>query len=166
MAADQSVYATILDTMAAQIAALDLTFNGKAVPVQVCKLPKKEETLNSTPLIVVAPSEQPESIEPFGSEDQVLVKYVAEAVFIGAGNRDFTETNMDTWFRFREQIRRLFQFGIAGINLPGGVDLFYAEIMAEAPLDRASLNKMYEASGLAFRFWVQEMRVDGENEVP
>lgn len=160
-----SVYMTILQTQANQVGALGVTYQNASVPVVVRKLPKKEETLDTVPVFVVAPSERPESIEPFGSEDQVLVKYLTECVFIGPGDGDFT-SNLDTWLTYREQVRRLFQFGIPGIQLPNQANLFFAEILPEAPLDRASLNVSYDYSGLAFRFWVQEMRQNLEVQTP
>ena len=160
-----SQYATILNYLVNQVQNLGLMFTPPtpllpvAVPVYLRKLPKAEEVLETPllpPVIHVAPQDRPEDIQPWSTEDEVLVKYGTDVVLIAAGNSNFTDINMDLWFRWREQERRLFQFGLQ----PTFLNVFFAEVTPYAPMDREALNKNYEYSGLAFRFWTVEPRTN------
>lgn len=154
-----SLYSTILNFIVSQVSGLGLIYQGNVVPVVVRKLPKAEEVLETplvAPVITVAPEERPEFIEPWSTENEVLVKYGVDVVLIAAGNSNFTDINMDTWFRWREEQRRLFQFGMQ----PTFSFVPFCEVTPDAPLDREKLNKNYEYSGLAFRFWVIEPRTN------
>lgn len=135
------------------------------IPVVVRKMPKAEEILETplvTPIIIVCPAEVPEIVEPWTTEDSwgAIVKYRVEVVLIAAGNSNFTAVNMNLWFSFREQIRRLFQWGIEGIVLSTPSDLFFARVLPEVPLDRPGMNRNYEISGDSFEFWVSEVRTN------
>lgn len=147
-------FSSVLSVVKTQVDTLALTFSGAAVGVAVRKLPRAEETLDTLPLICVCPR-GPEQVEPFTTEDHVLVKYQVEVVIIAAGNRDLTDTNLSTWLSWREQIRRLFQWGLEGMT-----GCIKVDVNPDAPLDRGKLNKNYEYSGLGFRFWVVEARTN------
>jgi hypothetical protein len=113
--------------------------------------------LPKLPIILVVGSDMPESAEPFHSEDPatgigvVLAKYMATILLIAAGNRDNT-ANLDLWWNWREQQRRLFQWGMqAQIE-----SCFKTEFIRHPPLMHEAWLKNYDASGLGLLMWNSE----------
>lgn len=151
-----SIYDAILDAVAAAITGLGLTFNSSPIPVNVLKLPKAEETLETLPAIQVSPTASGETEEPWSSEDQVLVKYPVQVTLLASGARDFTETNLDTWMLFRQKCRRLFQ----GALLSGVVSVFKTDLRFAPVLDRGELKNSYEIGSFTVVFWSIETRQD------
>lgn len=150
-----ATYTTILNAVVSQVTALGLTLGATTLPVALRKLPRAEETLDTLPLICVCPSDRPESVENFSSEDVVLVKYVVEVVSIAGGKRDLTGTNLDSYFGWREQVRRQFQGELNGVAA-----VINTTISLDSPLDRSKLNKNYDYSGMKLVFHTIESRTN------
>src|SRR6516162_4517221 len=108
--AQESVYWDIINAVAWNIQGLGLKFlnqpqTGKpttaqqtsaVVPVNIRKLPTKEETLDTTPTIVACPHETPPKGDVLSFEDGcgISKRYYIEVVIIASGGRDFY-TNLD-----------------------------------------------------------------------
>lgn len=121
--------------------------------VVIRDLPKASETLDSLPLTVVAPSEQPEEVTrlSFEADASHQVIYSADVVSIAAGNRDF-ESKLETTLGWRQTDRQLFQDN----RLDGVPEVFLIEIRPFAPLDRGLLNSNYIYSGISLRLYTVE----------
>lgn len=141
------IYNSILDASAGTVQGLFLV-DLNPVNIKVRKLPKATESLDSLPLVVIAPSETPEEITRFSFEDDksVQVVYSTDIVIIAADNRDFS-SNIRKYLRWREQIRRAFQVQ----TISGVPSVFQIDIRPFSPLNRSMLNKMYAYSGLSLR---------------
>lgn len=157
--ADTSLYATILDACAAAVAGLGLSSAGRTVPVAVYKAPRALEKLDAAglPVFTVSPEDEGESVEPLSTEDLVLVKYRVEIALVAAANRDFSGASLDLWFTWRQQVRRLFQFGLPGVALSS---VFFVEEAPGKPVERAQQAKNYAVSRLNFAFWSAEQRAN------
>lgn len=107
------------------------------------------------PIILIITEDKPESTEPFGSENYVLAKYLTTIVSVAAGNKDNT-ANLDVWWNWREQQRRLFQWSLQ----PFIPDCFKAEFVGDAPLLREAFLKNYDVSGFGLRLWNVEPRTN------
>jgi hypothetical protein len=142
-----STYNTVLSKAQAAIAALGLQdWNSRNVPVLLRKLPKNEEDLDSLPIIVVSPSEQPEKIKPIVFGANVWVEYPVEIVIIAGGNQDYS-THLDFYLSWRDSIRRLFQ----APTLAGATSVFDTRMEPELVINRALVNQNYDYS--AIRVW-------------
>jgi hypothetical protein len=150
-----SQYLTILNEVKTAIDGLGLTFNNVAVP---CRIAKIIQWLQGTsqpilPIILVAPEDRPEDAVPWTTENEVLVKYPVSIVIVAAGNRDNT-ANLDVWLSWREQIRRLFQWGLQPIMS----SCFFAEFVGDPAILKEAALKNYDVSGMGWKFWVSESR--------
>lgn len=149
-----SNFTTILSAVKDAVDTLGLMFQGVAVATVERKLPRAEESLDTLPLICVT-QRGPEQVEPFDSENHVLVKYEVIVTIVAGGSHDFTTTNRDTWLTWREQIRKLFQWELSGVS-----SVFKVDVNPEQPLDLSKLNQNFEYSALGFRFWSVESRTN------
>jgi len=155
---------TLYTNVQAQVQNLGLIFtpqNGTPQPVTV-EIKKWGFWINGVnlpklPIILVVGSDLPESAEPFQSEDPatgigvVLVKYLATILLIAASNRDNT-ANLDVWWNWRENQRRLFQWGMQA-QIPS---CFKTEFIRHPPLMHEAWLKNYDASGLGLLMWNSE----------
>ena len=174
--AQESVYWDILNTVAWNIQGLGLSFlnqpqvgkptaaqqRSAVVPVNIRKLPTKEETLDTTPLICVCPHETPPRPEilSFEAGCGIQRRYYVEVVIIASGGRDFY-TNLDVWLNWRQQINGLFQqTPLAGSVWPGAAQVF--QMMADEGyvIARDQINDNYEYSGLGYWFIAAEQRTN------
>lgn len=157
-----SQYLTILQRMKQQVDSLDLVYNGAAVSVSLQKIAQWLTGVGQAklPVVLLALDDKPESVVPWSSEDEVLVKYNTALISVAPGNRDNT-ANMDLLLQWREQERRLFQWGLQ----PQITSAFFAEVVANPPILRDAVFKNYDVSGLGFRIWNVEPRtnLDGED---
>lgn len=152
-----SQYLNILQNIHTQIVSLGLTFSGNPVPVLVKKISRWTPNISLPPLpvIFVAGEDRPESIVPWDTENNVLAKYIASVVLIAAGNQDNT-ANLDVWLNWREQERRLFQWGMsAQIE-----QAFFSEFAGEPAILREAFLKNYDVSGFNFVIWNVEPRIN------
>ncbi len=150
-----SQYLTILEQMQARIQGLTLLYQGKPVPVAIKKIALwlAGIALPPLPIVLISLDDKPESITPFSSEDEVLVKYNTAVISLVASNRDNT-ANMDMLLSWREQERKLFQWGLQ----PNLSNVFFAEVVPDPPLLRDAAFKNYDASGFGIRLWNVEPR--------
>lgn len=152
-----SQYLEILNNVQVQIQALALTYNNAPVAVLSRKIPRwlPNISLPSLPIILIAADDKPEQITPWSSENEVLAKYSVTIVVIAAGNQDMT-ANFDVWLGWREQLRRLFQWGMQ-TQLKG---CLFSEYEGSPPLLRDAVLKNYDVSGFGFRFWNVEPAIN------
>lgn len=146
---------TILANVQGQVQGLNLTYNDVAVPVVLKKIAEwlQQVSLPSLPIVLIAIPEQPEEVTPWSSEDEVLAKYAVPVLTIASGNRDNT-ANMTNMLSWREQERRLFQWGLqAKIQ-----SCFFSEFVGQPPIIKELALKNYDVTGFAFRFWNVESR--------
>lgn len=150
-----SQYLSVLNNVQAQIAGLNLTFGSSSVAAQVKKVAQwlPHISLPSLPAIFIIPDETPESVVPWTTENEVLAKYNVGIVTIAAGDRDNT-ANLDLWLSWREQERKLFQWGMQAQIL----SCFTSEFVGEPPILKEAFLKEYDISGFGMRFWVSESK--------
>jgi len=150
------VHNAILTAVRNEVAALALA-GLAAANVKVRKLPTVREEIDTLPCVLVAPAEEPERVEPLSFDPPALwrVVYAVDVVIVAADNADFS-TNLDTYLRWREQVRR----ALATPRLAGVPQVFDVDVETLAPLDRGRLPELYAFSGLSFRFHVAEPEVD------
>ena len=152
-----SQYLSILENVQAQITGLGLTFNGTTVPIVVKKTKRwlANISLPSLPLIVIAGEDTPESVVPWTTENEVLAKYHVDVVSIAGGNQDNT-ANLDVWLNWREQERKLFQWGMQAQI----VSCFMSEFVGKPPILKEAFFKNYDVSGFGFNYWNVESRTN------
>lgn len=153
----ESQYLDLLSNVEAQILALNLEYNNKAVPVEIKKISRWLPGINLgvLPIIFVVGEDKPESVVPWQSDDTVLVKYNCDVVLIAAGNQDNT-ANLDVFMFWKQTQRRLFQWGMqAQIQ-----NCFFSEFVGQPTITREAFLKNYDVSGFGFRFHVIEPRFD------
>lgn len=156
-----SQYLTILQSLQARVQALGLTFNGALVSVEIQKIVQwlQGVKLPNLPIVLIGISDRPEDVKPFTTEDEVLVKYYADIVTIAAGNRDNT-ANMDVWLSWREQQRRLGQWGLQQGNTFLITSAFFGEVIPDPPILREAALKNYDVSGIGVKIWNVEQRTN------
>lgn len=146
-----SVYYDVLDAFVTSIQSLALTYQSTPITVQLRKLPTKEETIDSLPLIVVCPHTRADQFRQLSFEDDTGVEgtYYIEIVLVFTGGRDFL-TNLDLLLKFREQVRRLFQRPPL-VGSGAGAALVW-NIMSDNDyvLDQNMIAQNYDYEGLAF----------------
>lgn len=152
---EASVYYDCLSAVKVMIDGLALSGASTAIRM----LPKAEETIDTLPLIAIAPGD-PERVtqETFEDESGVNVVYSVDVVTIAASNRDFV-TNLDRYLNWRQQVRRLFQSNELTGQLVGG-KVWKIEIEPDPAFDRAALNRNYVYSGMTLRIHVVEQRTN------
>lgn len=151
-----SQYLSLLQNGQSQIESLELEFNANLVNVVVLKTARwlPQISLPQLPIILVVGEDRIESIDPFctqGNNDTdnlVLVKYFMNVVTIAAGEQD-NIANIDIWLNWREQERRLFQWGMAA-QFP---NCFKSEFIGDPPILKEAFLKNYDVSGFGFRLW-------------
>lgn len=142
-----AIYNDILDAVVSQIQTLGLTLGSTSVVVAKRKLPKREQGLDTLPLIAVVPSDKPETVKRLGFEDAVSVTYRVDVVVIATGDGD-PVSNLDTYLDWRQKIRRLFQeWPLAGVD-----SVYDVRIDPDTVIDRDALNQNYDYSGLTAWF--------------
>lgn len=141
-----STYNDVLTNVVATVQFIGLTWNNLPVPVALHKLPKKEEGLDSTPLIVVAPGDKGEQIERKVFKGFFLWLPVDIAV-IAAGDGDFT-SNLDTYLGWRQPLRQVLQRP----TLPGVPAVFDARVEPDAVIDRERANQSYDLTLLRVNY--------------
>lgn len=127
-----------------------LTLSGiDAANVKIRKLPSVREVIDTLPCVLVSPSDTPERIEPLSFEDGAKhrVVYAVDVVVVAADSADFS-TNLSTYLRWREQVRR----ALDQPTLAAVAPVFDVDVEPFSPLDREQLSKLYAYSGLSFRF--------------
>lgn len=149
---------TLYTYVQAQIQGLGLTFTPpKGEPFGIAVEIKKHGfwvpgiALPILPIILIVGEDRPESVEPFTSENEVLAKYMSTILLIAAGNKD-NSANLDVWWNWREQERRLFQWGMQ----PTITSCFKTEFVGDPPLLREAFLKNYDVSGFGLRMWNSE----------
>lgn len=148
----------LFSNIQAEVANLGLTFGSP--PVLVAVEIKKHGfwtagvSLPNLPIILIVGEDKPESVTPWASEDQVLAKYMATILTIAAGNKDNT-ANLDIWWNWREQERRLFQWSMQ----PTIDNCFFIEFIGDPPLLREAFLKNYDVSAFGLRMWNVEPRI-------
>lgn len=154
-----SQYLSILLAYQNCVEALDLQFNNAPVPIQVKKMTRwlQNISLPSLPIVLIAPDEKGESVEPFTTEDEVLVKYRLIVALIAAGNQDLTAF-LDMWLNWREQMRQQAQFGLSDTGAVVLPSVFFGEFDADPPILRDAILKNYDISGFSLCLWNVEKR--------
>jgi hypothetical protein len=156
-----SQYLTIINQAVTDLQDLGLTFQYPtglaAVPIQAMKYAEwlKGVSAHILPMILVAIDDRPDEVTPWSTENEVLAKYSVAFILVGAGNRDKT-ANMDVWLSFREQERRLFQWGLQ----PTIQSCLFSEYQGDPPIMRDAALKNYDVSGFAWKFWNVEQRTN------
>ena len=156
-----SQYLTIVNQCVSSLQALGLTFlysTGLAsVPIVAAKFAEwiKGVSMPVLPIILVALDDRPDEVTPWSTENEVLAKYGVAFLLIAPGNRD-REANMDVWLSFREQERRLFQWGLQ----PTIQSCLFSEYQGDPPILRDAALKNYDVSGFAWKFWNVEPRTN------
>lgn len=148
-----SIYYTILTSAQQAVSGLSLVLGSTPLPVLIRKLPKLGETLDSAPVVLICPTEQPEKIIDYATEGLVYVEYGVEIVIVAANNQDYL-SNLDSYLNFRQQIRLLFQ----GTTLTGAPTVCDMDMIPEAPIDRALVAADYDYSAISVRFKSCESR--------
>ena len=152
-----SQYLAILNQMQTDIVALGLTFSATLVPVRIVKIAQwlKGVSQPVLPIILICREDKPYAVTPWTTENEVLAKYNAAVIAIAAGNRDNT-ANMDVWFQWDEQIRRLFQWGLQ----PAIQSCFFGEVIVDPPVLRDAALKNYDVAGMGLKLWNVEQRTN------
>ena len=160
----RSEYLGILQSLQARVEALELTFNGTVVKVEIKKIVQWLQGIGmpEKPIVLVGISDRPEDVQPFTTEDETLVKYYADIVMIAPGNRD-NSANIDLWLSWREQQRRLVQWGLQSGVMPL-TNAFFAQMFPDPPILREAALKNYDVSGLGVKIWNVEARYN--NQLP
>ena len=150
------IYYSILEAVRDKVRTL--TLDGiQPADVKIRKLPKATESLDGLPCVVVAPGEDPELLTPHSFEDDASyeVAYSVDVVCVADDDADFV-TNIDRYFRWREQVRRAFQ----SPRLEDVPAVFDTRLKPLAPLDRQLLNNNYAYTGITVRFHASEQRTN------
>lgn len=138
----------------AAVEAIGLSIGGTVVSVAARKLPKAEESLDTLPLIVVAPSDRPPREQPWDSgtaadgNARALREHLFDVVVIAAGNRD-PVTGLPEYLQWRQKVSRRFGQPKALTNV---AELYDTRVEPMQPIDRAAYAKQYDYSGLTLRF--------------
>lgn len=152
-----SQYLSIIENVQTQVAGLNLVFGGNTVQVVVGKIAQwlSNVSLPVLPIVAIAGEHVPESVVPWTTEDEVLAKYHVDIVTIAPSNRD-NIANLDVLLSWREEERRLFQWGMQAQLL----SCFMSEFVGEPPILKEGFLKNYDVSGFAFKFWNVEQRTN------
>lgn len=152
-----SQYLAILQNIQASIQGLGLQFNSSTVEILIKKISRwtADISLPNLPLIFVVGVDRPESVVPWSTEDEVLVKYLAYIVTVAAGNQD-NIANLDVWLSWREQERRLLQWGL-GAKISSA---FMSEFLGDPPILKEAFLRNYDVSGFGFKIWNIEPRTN------
>jgi hypothetical protein len=110
----------IQDAMVTAVEGLNLTLNTVPVPVAKRKVPRRGETVDPVPQIVVVQLGKPPPPVLASFEGDLTYRYT-EAVIIIAANNEDNLTNLATYQQWYESIRRLFQQPLAVAGIAGKV---------------------------------------------
>lgn len=137
---------------------LALTLRGSPVNVLIRRTPVIRFGLDTSPFLLVAASQRPESSTPYQTENQQLVVYPVQFVLAVPSDR-VVQTGQDDVYDAREPLRRIFQ-SPAAIFAAGITECFLTDVTMDAPLARGKWLQNWDASGLTVRFSVIEPSVD------
>lgn len=152
-----SVADALLNEAKAAVEAIGLSIGGTVVPVEVRKLPKAEESLDTLPLIAVCPGDQRPTERPWdtGSDGRAraLREHPVDVVVIAASNRD-PVTGLAEYQEWRQKVSK--RFG-APKSLATVRELYATNVVPDVPIDRNAYSKNYDYSGLSIRFACVEL---------
>ena len=146
-------YFDALTGIANAITNLGLVLGSTTVPVNIRKLPKREENLDPATQVLVVPSEKPEDVKQWAYPNQVNTIYTCEIVVVTPNDGDQT-SNLLTYFAWRSAIRLLFQ----GPPLANVIGCWYTKIVPGKPLDREKIAQNYDYLVLNVEVWCVERR--------
>lgn len=155
--AASSQYLSILENIVTQVNDLGLMFGTKSVQVLLKKISRWTPgvALPSLPIILVVGADRPDSVVPWDTENNVLAKYNTAVITAAAGNED-NIANLDVWLNWREQQRRLLQWGMsAQIS-----NAFFSEFISNPPILKDAFLKGYDLQGFGFLIWNVEPRTN------
>jgi len=119
-----------------------------AANIRYLKFPNVKPTdLGNLPIIIICPSDTPEDYSRVGFKS-ISVPYRTEIVIVAAGNLDFA-SNLDTYLKWRETIRRAFQeFSVFNLSstIPGHYDTRCR--LLRPPIDRFRVLEGYDYMAL------------------
>ncbi len=145
-----STYYNLLSIVKTTIEGLNLDGIDNA-NIVIKKLPAVEQKVDTLPMILVVPSDQPEDVKRFTFEKEVSITYRIEVVIVAAGNLDMSSTNLSTYLDWRQKIRKIFhQAPLNTLGVPSSV--WDIAVQPLQPLDRRLVNQSYDYQGLAVLF--------------
>ena len=127
-----STYDAVLTAIQSAVTGLNLTYSGTSLPVNVQKIERAEEGIDTLPCVVVVRGEGKPEEQKYYAFKTLKVKYAVDVAVIAPGNRDFSSTNLDTYLGWREQIRQLFRKPpLAGVSACFDLDAEPRELLPE-----------------------------------
>ena len=156
-----SVYDDILLAFVDTITGLGLLYNGNPLPINLRKLPAREETLDELPLICVCPHDRPERFRQLSFEDDCGVEkqYFIQVALILAGGRDLS-TNIEVVTNYRQRVSRAFSRAPLVGGGPGAALVWDMQPEFETVFDRGAIADNYDYDLLAFWAKTAEQRTN------
>ncbi len=145
----------ILEFVAAKQTALAITIGGNALTIVKRKLPKREETVDTSYMTTVSGAEQVAEVKRVAFGGKYLVPYVIEITLVTPNDKDELKNLADhtTWF---ENTRAAYQVN----GMMAAVGHVYKVDVIQAPmLDRAQIREGYDYTQVVLRVTTFETRV-------
>lgn len=142
-----SVYSDCLNAVLQTANGLGLTTPGNGTLTFVIgKVSKSQDGLDSLPQGFVVPYRDPESVTPFGSENEVNVIYKIEAAIRSGNAGDLSGAQLPGELDWREQLRLALQQTIPA----GCATVWRMQCRPGVVIDERELTNDYDVSGLTF----------------
>ena len=145
----------ILEFVKTTQSTLALTVGGNALTVVKRKLPKREETVDTSYMTTISGAEQVAEVKRIAFKGKYLVPYVVEITLVTPNDKDelINLTDHATWL---ETTRGAYQVDLMMAAVGG---IYKVEVIQNPFLDRAQIKEGYDYTQVVLRITTHETRV-------